>query len=109
MFSRLCVFLIVGGLFTFTQAQFPWDTCPDNSGIVTACVVTSQNCFSDYNCPWGMKCCSYGCGRTCQRPVRCRVSPFGSKRLCFHNGMCDRSREEYCCNFRCQEPFATIG
>ncbi|XP_033741693.1 perlwapin-like protein [Pecten maximus] len=105
----LIVFLIAGCSITFIQAQFPWDSCPDNTGVMTACVVTENNCFTDYNCPTGMRCCPGGCGRTCQRPTGCRVSPSGSKRFCIHNGMCIRSREEYCCNFQCQEPFATIG
>ncbi|XP_047479804.1 chelonianin-like [Penaeus chinensis] len=50
-------------------------TCPDTSDIVSICVVTERNCFSDGECGAGQKCCPIGCGRECLAVV-----PYGSGR-----------------------------
>ena len=46
--------------------------CPEPSGAVGICVVTSLTCSNDADCRGDLKCCSNGCGRTCQKPGRTR-------------------------------------
>ncbi|XP_076037246.1 waprin-Thr1-like isoform X2 [Oratosquilla oratoria] len=50
----------------------PSRSCPDTTGIITPCVVTPENCFSDAQCPRNQKCCPYGCGSICLPPGRGR-------------------------------------
>ncbi|XP_076041539.1 WAP four-disulfide core domain protein 5-like isoform X1 [Oratosquilla oratoria] len=50
----------------------PSRSCPDTTGIITPCVVTPENCFSDAQCPRNLKCCPYGCGSICMRPGKGR-------------------------------------
>ncbi|XP_059854678.1 WAP four-disulfide core domain protein 3-like isoform X2 [Delphinus delphis] len=43
-------------------------TCPQLApGVIGACV---EMCSGDESCPLGQKCCSHGCGHSCQRAVR---------------------------------------
>ena len=53
--------------------SFSTDTKPGmcpvlEPGFIGACV---ELCQDDLNCPGMRKCCSNGCGHTCQKPVRC--------------------------------------
>ncbi|XP_045168888.2 papilin-like [Mercenaria mercenaria] len=41
-------------------------TCPDAAGMIGICV---EMCSSDSNCTGYLKCCSNGCGHTCQIPL----------------------------------------
>nr|XP_034320544.1 BPTI/Kunitz domain-containing protein-like [Crassostrea gigas] len=59
------------------------------SDVITNCLCPPgpQGCNSDYDCPYNLKCCSYGCG--CRR--ECRAPDFSTGPLpgspgCFYNG-----------------------
>ena len=50
---------------TFVSALEKNGLCPKQTGA-GACV---EQCSSDYNCTGDKKCCSNGCGKTCQEPT----------------------------------------
>ena len=41
-------------------------SCPSSIGLIGICL---QGCMDDSSCSGNLKCCSNGCGRTCQVPV----------------------------------------
>ncbi|KAK3595252.1 hypothetical protein CHS0354_010860 [Potamilus streckersoni] len=77
-------------------------TCPKPPPI-GSCV---EQCSSDKECPGGQKCCSNGCGHTCQTPIvrsqrTCPIpSGFGTcVEECSSNADCPRGR--ICCSNGC--------
>ncbi|XP_006815798.1 uncharacterized protein LOC100375670 [Saccoglossus kowalevskii] len=49
--------------------------CPPTDGLFGTCV---ELCTLDENCPDAQKCCSNGCGHTCQNPILVPVNPCPS-------------------------------
>ncbi|XP_046558774.1 sushi, nidogen and EGF-like domain-containing protein 1 [Haliotis rubra] len=64
---------------------------PRNSTMMGICV---EACTSDANCTGVEKCCSNGCGHTCQQPVYYH----NSTGYCTYNTECNNG---YCANNRC--------
>lgn len=57
---------VVESLFCCLAEQRP-GTCPGvPEGMVGTC---AESCIGDRSCPPGQKCCSNGCGKSCQVPV----------------------------------------
>ena len=57
---------VVESLSCFLAEQRP-GTCPRvPEGMVGTC---TESCIGDGSCPPGQKCCSNGCGKSCQVPV----------------------------------------
>ncbi|XP_046573231.1 neurogenic locus notch homolog protein 2-like [Haliotis rubra] len=57
-------------------------SCPSTEGVVGTCV---ERCSTDSSCPGSQKCCSNGCGHTCQNPVLldpCQNKTCGLNQVC---------------------------
>ncbi|XP_048258469.1 prestalk protein-like isoform X2 [Haliotis rufescens] len=57
-------------------------SCPSTDGAFGICV---ESCSNDGSCPGSQKCCSNGCGHTCQNPVSrdpCRNHKCGFNQVC---------------------------
>ncbi|KAL3869867.1 hypothetical protein ACJMK2_042494 [Sinanodonta woodiana] len=90
-------------------------SCPDSSGMIGSCV---EDCSSDDDCVGSQKCCSNGCGHTCQKPTsvrsstskpgRCpRISGFGTcVEMCSSDSDCSGSQKccSHGCGHSCQTP-----
>nr|QXO74904.1 hic15 [Sinohyriopsis cumingii] len=91
-------------------------SCPDSSGMIGICV---EGCSSDDDCAESQKCCSNGCGHTCQdpttvtssislKPGTCpRISGFGTcVEMCSSDSDC-LGQKKCCsngCGHTCQTP-----
>nr|ATP16009.1 Fetoin-3 [Sinohyriopsis cumingii] len=93
-------------------------SCPDSSGMIGICL---EGCSSDDDCAGSQKCCSNGCGHTCQNPTtvtstikpgHCpRTSGFGTcVEMCSSDSEC--SGVQKCCSngcgHTCQTPTSGI-
>ncbi|KAK7865258.1 hypothetical protein R5R35_012377 [Gryllus longicercus] len=66
-FTKVLVLLAVAVLVIGpTEAHKPGRCPPVLPGQVGVC---AEFCTGDNTCSGNMKCCSNGCGRSCQRPV----------------------------------------
>nr|XP_034320545.1 von Willebrand factor C and EGF domain-containing protein [Crassostrea gigas] len=56
------------------------------SDVITDCLCPPgpPGCTSDFDCPYNLKCCSYGCG--CRRECRAPDFSTGPQNGCFYNG-----------------------
>ncbi|XP_047479713.1 tomoregulin-2-like [Penaeus chinensis] len=50
--------------------------CPNTTGVMSRCMLTDENCFSDDDCFGRLKCCPYGCNRECLDPEPEDLCPY---------------------------------
>ncbi|XP_052085075.1 perlwapin-like protein [Mytilus californianus] len=103
----LCVFGVIALSSAFKLTST--DGCPNSDGIFGFCVFDpSRNCVRQEQCPFGYKCCPYGCSSQClavtvkfQHLGSCPSDSTGSltAKSCGHDQACKTN--EKCCGGHC--------
>ncbi|GAU95807.1 hypothetical protein RvY_07361 [Ramazzottius varieornatus] len=76
--NALLVSLVLCLYLAFSDAKK--GRCPSTAGMIGTC---DERCRGDNSCPGVQKCCSNGCGHSCQNPVRSsRLAKRGSMGIC---------------------------
>ncbi|XP_027211980.2 follistatin [Penaeus vannamei] len=67
--------------------------CPNTTGVMSRCVLTDENCFSDDDCFGRLKCCPYGCHRECLDPEPEDPCPYDCNGV--YNPVCGNDGQTY--------------